>query len=219
MEKSDIMCNSEILPSWKDLMSRIVDDDIFPRVEEADEEEVIVETETEPAVKSVLDEAGQTNTAKAEEEPGYSEWGMLITGSTAAENNAEGNAAVQPIKKIPSKSNEKSLSSHGDADDAFDDEENSVTVENAPPPEILSQLKSLRDNLELLRPKIDKFITRLTEVSYEKQLQALATGFYRIHELTSYIYHSYKPKERSRDEETTIRRKSTCKSKNHSSNV
>lgn len=165
MENSKITCDSEILPSWKDLISRIVDDEIFPRVEEADEEEVIVETETEPVDKLVLD-AGQTNTMEAEDEPGYSEWGMLIAGSTAAENNAKGNAEVQPIMKIPSESNEKSLSSHGEADDSFDDEENSVTVENAPPPEILSRLESLRQNLQLLRPKIDKFIARLKEVSY-----------------------------------------------------
>ncbi|KAL7517896.1 hypothetical protein ACHAWX_002771 [Stephanocyclus meneghinianus] len=163
MENSKIMCDSEILPSWKDLISRIVDDDIFPRVEEADEEEVIVEAETDPVDKSMPDDAGQTSTMEAEDEPGYSEWGMLIAGSTAAENNAKENAEVPPIMKIPSKSNEKSLSSHGEADDSFDDEENSVTVENAPPPEILSQLESLRHNLERLRPKIDKFIARLTE--------------------------------------------------------
>ncbi|KAL3792682.1 hypothetical protein HJC23_009410 [Cyclotella cryptica] len=162
VEQSESMCNSEVLPSWKDLMCRIVDDDIFPSVEQVVEEEREDETKTETAATSAMVESEPTNTIQAVEEPGYSEWGMLITGSAAAEKSAKENTVVQPIQQIPTKNNEKSVFRNVDADQAIDDEEG-APVENAPPPEILSQLESLRHNLELLRPKIDKFMTRLTE--------------------------------------------------------
>jgi hypothetical protein len=84
---------------------------------------------------------------------------MLMTDSTTATEAAK----VEAIQQA-STSNQKAEPAVAEADDEMNEEDE--TIVDAPPPEILSGLESLQHYLELLRPKLDKFMTRLCEVRY-----------------------------------------------------
>lgn len=147
-----------VLPPWKDLMSKVVDADIFPTLEPANEV-----AHKEPALHDISNEAaekheGDAETSAADEDAGYSEWGMLITGSTAGQKIEE-TPAVEPsqvhavLKKAePTPQDDES------------DEDCSCPVD-ALPDDVYFQLQSFLESFESLQPKIKKFTSRLTEVN------------------------------------------------------
>ena len=150
------------LPSWKELISRVVDDDIFPIVASVDEvEEVTVESDVavKGSDKDVESRTEQTNTNN-KEETGFSEWGMLITGSSLGQDTKERTATESTTRlascnKAAEAIQEKIEEESGDED---------ASVVNELPPEVIHSLESLSESIETLQPKIDKFIARLTEV-------------------------------------------------------
>ena len=148
-----------VLPSWKTLMSKIVDSDIFPEmpVEEV-VEEVVAAVEAEKADVSVKSQGDADRSNVEEEEGGYSEYGMLITGS-----NAQANEDDKPAAKPEATPAAMAKPIQVEMEVESDDEE--VSFVKAPPPEVLSQLQSFMKGVEALKPKIDKFLGRLIEVS------------------------------------------------------
>jgi hypothetical protein len=150
------------LPAWKDLMSKIVDEDIFPAlhtegpVEDLSLPDHQLGLGCSDATPTVINDEDPTKTQQ--EEAGYSEWGMLVTGGATVAQDVEVKTADQPA--------EASLTKVEDliVDDDEEISEENVSVVNSSPPEVLSQLRSMNESVEILRPKIDKFIARLTEV-------------------------------------------------------
>ncbi|KAL7512066.1 hypothetical protein ACHAXN_009026 [Cyclotella atomus] len=152
-----------VLPAWKYLMTKVVDEDISlvihveEPVEDLAHDRVPDLQSKDKCIDSTATEINDEDTTNApEEEAGYSEWGMLITGAIVAKD-IEVKSAEQP--------GEASLTKVGDA--TTDEDEASIeedaSVVNASPTEVLSQLRSMSESVEILRPKIEKFISRLTE--------------------------------------------------------
>jgi hypothetical protein len=153
-ESIEVAVDLSALPAWKDLMSKIVDEDIFPPLHtEGPVEDLSL---PDHPTSTVINDEDPTKTP--EEEAGYSEWGMLVTGGATVAQDLEVKTADQPAEASLTKV-EESI-----ADDKEESVEDDVSVVNSSPPEVLSQLRSMNESVEILRPKIDKFIARLTEV-------------------------------------------------------
>ena len=140
-----------VLPPWKDLMSKVVDADIFPKIEPANEVAV-----HEISKEEAANHDGVTKISDAEEDAGYSEWGMLVTGSSAEQKRDE-TPIVKPFQAAVLEKAEPI------PPDEESDEDCSPSV-NASPDEVYFQLQSFLDSCKSMQPKIEKFTSRLTEV-------------------------------------------------------
>lgn len=149
------------LPTWKSLMFNIADDEtLFPSIEqEVQDEHEVTATKEEDVTETADKTSDERDETKEKEEAGYSEWGMLFTGSSAAAADAteDKTPKLQETKTQEDKNEEES------------DEEGESVVDSLPS-DVMLQLQSLRSGFESLQPKTDKFMSRLTEVSLSVSL-------------------------------------------------
>ena len=142
------------LPTWKSLMVNIVDDEtLFPSIEqEVQDEDEVTATKEEDVTEAADKTSDERDETKEKEEAGYSEWGMLFTGSSAVDATEDNTPKLHETKSKEDKNEEES------------DEEGESVVDSLPS-DVMLQLQSLRSGFESLQPKTDKFMSRLTEVS------------------------------------------------------
>lgn len=177
---------SWVMPSWRELMSKVNDDEIFPPEEDdiLSQEDGELEPGGDRACTIANDEHGKTG----DEPPNFvdSEFGMCLGSITkdaevdaangnvpnvaggsnsnrsiwdkyAAKNTvAEKSKVTQPVVKNMSENN---------ANVSDSEEEEPMHVADASPETILAGLESLHERFDALGPKIDKFNTKLKEVS------------------------------------------------------
>ena len=169
------------MPSWRELMSKVNDNEIFPPEDGICQEDIELEPGGDRAC-IVNDEHGKTD-----EPPNFvdSEFGMCLgtgmknAGVDAADGNvtnvagsnsnqsiwdkyaakntvAEKSKVTQPVVKNVIENN---------ATFSDSEEEEPMHVVDASPETILAGLESLHERFNALGPKIDKFNTKLKEVS------------------------------------------------------
>ena len=174
---------SWMMPSWRELMSKVNDDEIFPSEDDKCQEDGEQEPGGDRACTIATDENGKTD-----EPPNFvdSEFGMCLGSSM---KNAEVDAADGNLPYVTGGSNsnqsiwdkyaakntvaEKSKVIHSvvknvsenNANVSDSDEEEPMHVVDASPETILAGLESLHERFDALGPKIDKFNTKLKEVS------------------------------------------------------
>lgn len=163
-----------VLPSWKEMMDGIKDEEIFPKPREvAEEEAMVVGNEAANDMANTDDatnnEATATNKTETTEEPAYSEWGMLMGGGgdlapiTSDEeeptNDKKSNDSASSMEKPKPTTDTTSVEM-----DVVDDEKD-ATIEDSTPQEVLTVLDSLQSGVLALQPKIDKFLAKLYDVS------------------------------------------------------
>jgi len=172
---------SNIMPTWKELKSRVKDEEIFPPedVDVKEEEDIMNDIDMKDD-----DEDTNNNTTDApnnkEEETGYSEFGMCLASTdNGEEDKAEEKKkdtkpnmferyAAKTTKTIAKDSTEKKVlpQQQTTTKDEEEEEEQIVTQEEASPPQdVLAKFESLNARFTALKPKIDKFMAKLKDVS------------------------------------------------------
>lgn len=178
------------MPSWKELKSNVNDDEIFPPEEE--ENDVQMEDKGADAIKNEIgtetDATNKTDTGDGDTAAaGYSEFGMCLAPSAIDEKtaeSAEGNGASKKnggsvferyaAKSKVTKPEKKAVSQEQTKDgNESEDDEQMMIVEEASFKDALSRLESLHERFKSLGPKIDKFMTKLKDVSSESSSMQL----------------------------------------------
>ena len=199
---------SWMMPSWRELMSKVNDDEIFP----PEEDDILCQEdgELEPGGDSACtitnDEHGKTG----DEPPNFvdSEFGMCLGSITkdaevdsangnvpnvagrsnsnrsiwdkyAAKNTvAEKSKVTQPVVKNMSENNANVCDS---------EEEEPMHVADASPETILAGLESLHERFDALGPKIDKFNTKLKEVSSVHCINCIPSSLSTLFGVSSFL--------------------------------
>lgn len=177
---------SSRMPSWTELRSRVKDEDIFPPEEEVDEMEGDIAIDTGDDAVNEKGESGTDATnggeaGDADETAGYSEFGMCLASGGNAGERAEGTGdaaatgsggsiferyAAKSATVTKPKAVVKQVKVEKEAPPpTVVDEEVEMTVEDASPADVLAALESLKERFAALRPKVDKFVKKLNDVS------------------------------------------------------
>ena len=165
---------SNIMPTWKELKSRVKDDEIFPSedVDVKEEQDIMNDTDMKDDEKDTNVDTTDAPNSK-EEDIGYSEFGMCL----ASTDNGEADKAEKKEESKPNMferyaaktvSTEKNVlpQQQPTTNDDEEEEEQIVTQEEAlPPQDVLSAFESLNERFTALKPKIDKFMAKLKDVS------------------------------------------------------
>ena len=137
-------------------MSNVVDDEIFPSIEREVQDEV---TAVEGDAKYTADKTSdasvirdETETPEEKEEAGYSEWGMLVTGSSVVD-------ATEDKTPEPPKTETKEVKPVLEEEEESDEEDGSVI--DSSPSDVMLQFQTLSSGFGSLQPKTDKFMSRL----------------------------------------------------------
>ena len=178
------------MPSWKELQSKVKDDELFP----ADEEEEIENDGTVTADSPVINNNDSGTDATNDNDgnkvdadtaaAGYSEFGMCLAPSGNAEESSEGakdttasasdgggsifaryaakNTVAAKSKVKEEKKTEHPKQAMGDVDL---EEDEPLSIEDATFKSVIADLESLQERLVTIGPKIEKFLTKLKEVS------------------------------------------------------
>ena len=174
------------MPSWKELRSKVKDEDIFPQEEEEEQDAMEIELATITDKSNVNGTDAPNNNESiikdADEPAGYSEFGMCIAPSEnvekepeSAKSNKSTKAKVasiferyaaktdgapkskdQPVKKAEEGTSQQTTSK--------EEEEDVLSIEDASAKDVLSGLESLQQRFVALEPKIDKFMAKLKDV-------------------------------------------------------
>eukprot|EP00578_Thalassiosira_sp_NH16_P000051 CAMPEP_0181129570 /NCGR_PEP_ID=MMETSP1071-20121207/29391_1 /TAXON_ID=35127 /ORGANISM="Thalassiosira sp., Strain NH16" /LENGTH=496 /DNA_ID=CAMNT_0023215563 /DNA_START=18 /DNA_END=1508 /DNA_ORIENTATION=- len=176
------------MPSWKELQSKVKDDELFPAEEEEEIENDGTVTAGSPVINNNDSGTDATNdnggnkvdadTAAA----GYSEFGMCLAPSGNAEESSEGakdttssasdgggsifaryaakNTVAAKSKVKEEKKTEHPKQAMGDVDL---EEDEPLSIEDATFKSVIADLESLQERLVTIGPKIEKFLTKLKE--------------------------------------------------------
>ena len=175
---NDMLCInvvlSNIMPTWKELKSRVKDEEIFPP-EDVDVKEEVVLNDIDMKDNN---EDTNNNTTDApnnkEEEDTYSEFGMCLAPTDdGVEEKAEKKKDTKPnmferyaAKTAKESTEKKVLPRQQSTTNDEEEEEQIVTQEEASlPQDVLSMFESLNERFTALKPKIDKFMAKLKDVS------------------------------------------------------
>jgi len=175
---------SNIMPTWKELRNRVKDEDIFPPedVDAKDEDVIINDTDMKDDKEDNINNTTDAPNKKEEEEEedsGYSEFGMCLSSTdNGEEDKAEKKKdtklnmferyAAKTTKTIAKESAEKKVlpQQQTTTKDEEEEEEQIFTQEVASPPQdVLAAFESLNARFTALKPKIDKFMAKLKDVS------------------------------------------------------
>ena len=141
--------DSNLLPSWKELTGRLDDDEIFSSEKN---DEICVEADG----------------ADANHESNVRE--VLLGGTSTASACDKGQTSLseKDVREIPNDPAliRKQSSSQIEKVGVVELEEEESIPEPTSPQHILDALESLRDSVSMLRPRIDRFLVRLAEVSH-----------------------------------------------------
>jgi len=170
---------SSIMPTWKELKSRVKDDEIFPPEDvDVKEEDIMNDTDMKDDNEDTINNTTDAPNNKNEEENiGYSEFGMCLasTDNGEVDKAEEKKKDTKPnmferyaAKTVAKESNEKKSvpQQQPTTKDEEEEEEQIVTQEEASPPQdVLAAFESLNSRFTALKPKIDKFMAKLKDVS------------------------------------------------------
>ena len=177
---NELLCSnivlSTIMPTWKELKSRVKDEEIFPPDDiDVKEEEVII-NDIDMKDGTVEDTNNKTDAPNNQEDSGYSEFGMCLasTDNEEEEKAEEKKKDTKPnmfemyaAKSIAKESIEKKvLPQQQPTTNDEEEEEQIVTQEEASlPQDVLAAFESLNERFTALKPKVDKFMAKLKDVS------------------------------------------------------
>ncbi|KAL7526913.1 hypothetical protein ACHAXR_004129 [Thalassiosira sp. AJA248-18] len=180
------------MPSWKELTSKVKDDEIFPPEEEEEEDSIIMENDGANANNSKSGTNTSTNNNEsnngADNTVGYSEFGMCLAPSDNAGEGSEsnkknegatttsaGNGGSSVWERYAAKSSTIAPKSKNTQPEKVkkeaslqstvvdEDEEEQIKVEDVSAKDILAGLKSLHERFIALDPKIEKFLMKLND--------------------------------------------------------
>ena len=175
------------MPSWKELQTKVNDDDLFPEDEDEDPgSDVVIKDEgVSSGVDTTNNNNNESNNADGDT-AGYSEFGMCLAPSSTPEASGEGSkkeessrsggknggsifdryAAKSAAPAKPKDTDQKKAISPKQTEEEVEvEEEVPSNIENAEPKSILAELESIEKRFLALGPKIEKFMTKLKDVS------------------------------------------------------
>ena len=164
---------SNIMPTWKELKNRVKDEEIFPPedVDVKEEEDAINDIDMKDDNEDTNNDTTDAPNNK-EEDIGYSEFGMCLAstdnGEEEKKKDTKTNMFERYAAKSIAKSTEKKVLPKQQQTTRNDDEEEEeiVTQEEASSPQdVLAAFESLNERFTALKPKIDKFMAKLKDVS------------------------------------------------------
>ena len=165
------------MPTWKELKNRVKDEEIFPPEDvNVKGEEVLNDIDMKDNNEDTNNNTTDAPNNKKEEDTGYSEFGMCL--ASTADNGEEENAEEKrkdakpnmferyAAKNIAKEGSDKKVPLQQTTTNDEEEEEQTVTQEEASPPQdVLSMFESLNARFTALKPKIDKFMAKLKDVS------------------------------------------------------